>query len=124
MPESTPRDENMIAALKRERAAYVALGDQDRAAQVDEQLLYYGYQPAGQGPAIGAPDGRTAPGGQSTADADRAPGAAAKTEAAPPTPPTPAPTTTAGAKKPAVKKTAAAKTAQAPAAPPAPSSEA
>lgn len=39
------RDERMIAALRRERAGYVARGDADRVAQVDRQLAHYGYQP-------------------------------------------------------------------------------
>lgn len=38
------RDEQMIAALKRERATYVARGLDDRVAQVDEQLAHYGYE--------------------------------------------------------------------------------
>jgi hypothetical protein len=49
------RDENMIAALKRERAGYAARGMTDRVAQVDEQLAYYG---AGPGLAE-VPQGRT-----------------------------------------------------------------
>ncbi|MBK3625922.1 hypothetical protein JHN59_13925 [Streptomyces sp. MBT49] len=40
------RNENMIAALKRERAIYVAAGDDDRIRQVDESLEHYGYTPA------------------------------------------------------------------------------
>lgn len=39
------RDENMIAALKRERAIYVAAGDDARVQQVDESLAHYGYTP-------------------------------------------------------------------------------
>jgi hypothetical protein len=38
-----PRDEQMIAALKRERAVYANRGDEDRVKQVDEQLKNYGY---------------------------------------------------------------------------------
>lgn len=51
------RDENMIAALKRERAAYAARGMDDRVAEVDEQLTHYGHDPAGEE----APQGRTGP---------------------------------------------------------------
>lgn len=36
------RNENMIAALRRERALYVTRGDEDRVAQVDEQLHHHG----------------------------------------------------------------------------------
>lgn len=78
------RYDNMIAALKRERAAYVAAGKTDRVEQVDEQLRHYGYegeQDATVDPA-GGPVGRTSKSGrQRTADADKpAPGkgAAAK----------------------------------------------
>ncbi|MFE7966135.1 hypothetical protein ACFU0X_24385 [Streptomyces cellulosae] len=51
-----PRNENMIAALKRERAIYVSQGDEDRVRQVDESLKHYGYTPDGDAPAP-APDG-------------------------------------------------------------------
>lgn len=64
------RNENMIAALKRERAAYVAHGEEDRVRQVDEQLLHYGYVPAGQDPVTdetSGPKGRTAQADQHTA---------------------------------------------------------
>lgn len=74
----TPRNENMIAALKRERAQYAARGEDDRVHQVDEQLLHYGCQPSGQDPvtaADGGPQGRTPQAGQRTADG----GTAAKT---------------------------------------------
>ncbi len=54
-----PRDENMIAALKRERAVYVSRGDTDRVAQVDEQLKHYGHEPEKAAEAE-APAGRTA----------------------------------------------------------------
>lgn len=55
----TPRDENMIAALKRERATYVAAGQEDRVAAVDEQLQHYGYT-GQQDPGAGdEPKGRT-----------------------------------------------------------------
>lgn len=64
------RDENMIAALKRERAGYVARGDTDRVAQVDEELTKYGYdgvQDADPNAPV-EPKGRTAsPGRQTTA---------------------------------------------------------
>lgn len=43
MAENRPRNENMIAALKLERAGYVARGLDDRVAQVDEQLKFYGH---------------------------------------------------------------------------------
>lgn len=62
--DSPTRDENMIAALKRERATYVQRGDDDRVAQVDEQLKHYGYegeQDPAIDPATGAPKGRTTP---------------------------------------------------------------
>jgi len=75
------RNENMIAALKRERAGYVARGLDDRVRQVDEQLEHYGYTPEDDGP-----QGRTqAP--QQTADQGKAPAkktAAKKAAAAPP----------------------------------------
>lgn len=35
-------NDSMIAALKRERAGYVARGLTDRVRQVDEQLAHYG----------------------------------------------------------------------------------
>jgi hypothetical protein len=63
------RDENMIAALKRERAVYVSRGDDDRVRQVDEQLKHYGYegeQDAVPGPEV--PQGRTATAGQQSAE--------------------------------------------------------
>lgn len=64
-----PRDENMIAALKRERAGYVARGMDDRVAEVDEQLEHYGYEPAAATDDEGAPKGRTTPeGAKQTAD--------------------------------------------------------
>lgn len=75
------RDENMIAALKRERAGYVARGDDERVAQVDEQLEHYGYKPE-----KAEPQGRTqAP--RQTADQGKPPEkktAAKKTSAAEP----------------------------------------
>ncbi|MFD4000848.1 hypothetical protein [Streptomyces rubiginosohelvolus] len=39
------RDENMVAALRRERAAYVAQGKDDRVEQVDDQLRRLGADP-------------------------------------------------------------------------------
>lgn len=56
------RDENMIAALKRERAVYASRGKSDRVAQVDESLKGYGYdgtQDADPGAPV-QPVGRTA----------------------------------------------------------------
>jgi SAM-dependent methyltransferase len=38
-----PRNDKMIAALLRERAGLAALGKDERVAQVDEQLIHYGY---------------------------------------------------------------------------------
>ena len=66
------RNENMIAALKRERAGYVAHGQDDRVAQVDEQLTRYGYQPSPVMDDNGDPLGRTAV-PQRTADAGPGP---------------------------------------------------
>ncbi|MFD4786593.1 hypothetical protein ACFWN1_05825 [Streptomyces sp. NPDC058459] len=84
------RDENMIAALKRERANYVALGAEDRVEQVDASLRHYGYDP---GPREDdGPQGRTAAPQQQTAD----PGS-----------PAPASDVQAAVKKPAAKKPAA-----------------
>ena len=78
MAEGRSRNENMIAALQRERAGYVARGDADRVAQVDEQLRHYGYEgdldPVAD--ADGGPKGRTAKGDQRTADGDAGPAAA------------------------------------------------
>lgn len=62
------RDEKMIAALQRERTAYVARGDTDRVRQVDEQLKHYGYDADAAG-AEQVPQGRTAPTGQTAASA-------------------------------------------------------
>jgi hypothetical protein len=78
------RDENMIAALKRERAGYVAVGDEDRVRQVDEQLAHYGYKPDGDSEQDG-PKGRTGT-PQQTADQGKTPSkrAAKKAAAAPP----------------------------------------
>lgn len=58
------RDENMIAALKRERAGYAAAGRTDRVAQVDEQIKAFG----GEVPEAEEPEGRQAP-PKSTAEA-------------------------------------------------------
>lgn len=77
------RDENMIAALKRERAGYVARGDEDRVRQVDEQLAHHGYEPEDE---QSEPQGRTAA-PQQTADGPApAKKAASKRAAAPPKP--------------------------------------
>jgi hypothetical protein len=74
------RDDNMIAALKRERAVYESRGDTDRVRQVDEQLAYYQGDEA-EAPVEKQPLGRTGPeGAQQTADA--AAGRAAKKTAA------------------------------------------
>ena len=65
----------MVAALLRERSAYVSRDDADRVAQVDAQLEHYGYQaPAAEtdAPPVTDPDGgpvdRSASGGQQTAE--------------------------------------------------------
>lgn len=83
------RDENMIAALKRERAAYAAAGDADRVSQVDEQLKNFGYE--GEQDAVvdptGLPKDRTGRAGrQRTADGaqqptGKSPESGSKTEA-------------------------------------------
>lgn len=103
MAQSKPRDENMIAALKRERATYVARGDDDRVRQVDEQLRHYGHNP--EASEDNGPQGRTGPDGQQqTADAT---GSQATTAGAPKVEPTQeAP----AAKKPAAKRAAPPKT--------------
>jgi|SRR4051812_20653901 hypothetical protein len=59
------RDENMIAALKRERATYIARGLDDRVAQVDDQLKHYGHNPATDDTA----DEKAAPKGRQTQQA-------------------------------------------------------
>jgi hypothetical protein len=59
MAENKLRNENMIAALQRERAGYVARGDDDRVAQVDEQLERYGYTDDAVTDETGGPKGRT-----------------------------------------------------------------
>lgn len=66
------RDENMIAALKRERANYVTRGYEDRVRQVDEQLKHYGYEGAQDADPAAAPVGRTGSAGQQTAEGDPA----------------------------------------------------
>jgi hypothetical protein len=78
------RDERMIAALRRERAAYVARGNEDRVRQVDEQLKHYGAEPEAveeTGPAgrsgLGAQQS-TADGAGSGAQAVKSPTAAVK----------------------------------------------
>lgn len=60
------RDENMIAALKRERAVYVAQGDEDRVSQVDASLRHYGYDVGSEDEQDGPQERTTAP--QQTAD--------------------------------------------------------
>jgi len=59
-----PRDENMIAALLRERAGYEAQGKTARVEQVNEQLAHHGYDPDETDENAG-PEGRTAPPRQS-----------------------------------------------------------
>ncbi|MFJ3282450.1 hypothetical protein [Streptomyces halstedii] len=88
------RDENMVAALRRERAAYVAQGKDDRVEQVDDQLRRLGAAPEpdqGDGPQDRTPADpaqQTAdqgPGPNTTAASDgtaAAPPAAAKKTAA------------------------------------------
>ncbi|MFE3762274.1 hypothetical protein ACFXPI_10975 [Streptomyces sp. NPDC059104] len=58
----------MIAALLREREAYERRGQDERVAQVDEQLAHYGYERADEQQ---APGGRSAP-PQENADGDGA----------------------------------------------------
>ncbi|MGA5472529.1 hypothetical protein ACPCUK_27620 [Streptomyces arboris] len=109
------RDENMVAALRRERAAYVAKGKDDRVAQVDDQLSRLGYTPEDQ--ETGGPKGRTSQDPtQQTADQTTGPNAAA--DSGDTTPPDSPPATEAGdgtaaappaEEKPPAKKTAAAR---------------
>lgn len=84
-----PRDERLIAALKRERAGYLARGLEDRAAQVDEQLQIHGHE------AVEVPEGRASlESVQQTADAEPTETASQETppaeEAKTPEPETPA----------------------------------
>lgn len=53
------KDERMIAALLRERNAYVARRLQHRVDQVDKQLHRLGYTPEVQEPEAEQPQGRT-----------------------------------------------------------------
>lgn len=79
--------DSMLAALKRERAGYVARGLDDRVAQVDEQI---GRLSGDDAPETEEPQGRTATPPQQTADQGKPPAkktAAKKTAPAPPTPP-------------------------------------
>ncbi|GAA3374722.1 hypothetical protein [Streptomyces racemochromogenes] len=62
-------DHKMVAALLREREGYVRRGQDERVAQVDEQLAHYGYERAADEQQ--APGGRSAP-PQETADGDGA----------------------------------------------------
>ncbi|MEV3995808.1 hypothetical protein AB0K62_08960 [Streptomyces halstedii] len=65
------RDKNMVAALRRERAAYVAQGKDDRVEQVDDQLRRLGAAP---GPETGdGPQDRT-PADPAQQTADQGPG--------------------------------------------------
>lgn len=81
----------MVAALRRERAAYVAQGKDDRVEQVDDQLRRLGADP--EPDKAEGPEGRTpADPGQQTVDQTTAETAAAggdgtapAVEAAPPT---------------------------------------
>jgi hypothetical protein len=66
-----PHDPKMVAALRVERAGYARRGMDDRVAEVDEQLAYYG-----AGPEEEAPAGRTADPGLQTADASAPAGTA------------------------------------------------
>lgn len=59
----TQRNDKMIAALLRERAALVTQRKDDRVAQVDEQLKHFGYK--------GDPAGES--GGESRGDARKQP---------------------------------------------------
>lgn len=76
-------NDNMIAALLRERATYVTQGKTDRVRQVDQQLEYHGYEP--EADQEKEPQGRSEP-PQQTADTGRpaAKKTAAKKTAAPP----------------------------------------
>lgn len=77
----------MIAALKRERATYVARGLDDRVAEVDKQLKHYGHEPAAESTdENGAPKGRTTPEGakQTTAEGSKQTAEAPKQTAAKP----------------------------------------
>ncbi len=68
-------NDNMIAALLRERAAYTRAGNTERAAQVDEQLKHYGYEGDADKDAPDhldgkVPQGRNASGEQQTAEGE------------------------------------------------------
>ncbi|MFJ4692842.1 hypothetical protein [Streptomyces sp. NPDC088766] len=55
-------EDTMIAALRREREGYAALGLDDRVAEVDEQLRLRGVQPPAAGSDVAAgPSTRTTP---------------------------------------------------------------
>lgn len=112
----TTRDENMIAALLRERDVYQRQGKKDRVEQVDDQLRHLGHSPDSEDQGDREPVGRTpADPGQQTADASAAQAAPAADAAAAAGGDTTAATTTkaapAGKAAPA-KKTAAARGAQ------------
>ncbi|MFI6700315.1 hypothetical protein ACIBJC_15280 [Streptomyces sp. NPDC050509] len=53
------RNETMVAALRRERAAYRSQGKSERVAQVDEQLRLLGHDPDETDSGSVAPEGRT-----------------------------------------------------------------
>ncbi|MEV8636521.1 hypothetical protein AB0395_33225 [Streptosporangium sp. NPDC051023] len=78
MTAENPPNENMIAALLRERDVYVAAGHADRVAQVDEQLAYYGHTKT-----VEVPKERTAASRQTTdaSSADARPSRAARRRA-------------------------------------------
>ncbi|MER6956013.1 hypothetical protein [Streptomyces sp. NPDC000618] len=80
--------DNMLAALKRERAGYVSRGLDDRVAQVDEEIARLR---GDDSPETEEPQGRTATPPQQTADQGTPPTkktAAKKASATPPAPPT------------------------------------
>lgn len=93
-----PRDENMIAALLRERAGYQAHGKTARIEQVNEQLEHYGYTGDEADESTG-PQGRTEPPQQTADQGTPQQTGDAGTQVAEPKPP---------AKKTAAKKTTAA----------------
>lgn len=55
----SPRNDKMIAALLRERSGYESQGKDDRVAQVDEQLVHYGYEPEAKPARKQPPQGRS-----------------------------------------------------------------
>ncbi|MFJ8844345.1 hypothetical protein ACIRFF_15735 [Streptomyces cyaneofuscatus] len=77
------RDENMIAALRRERVKYLGEGKEDRVEQVDDQLRRLGYTPEADDD---GPQGRT-PKDPSQQSADQTTGQSAATDTGGATPP-------------------------------------